>query len=86
MRAKLQGPEFFRILSDASSFCLLKLLESVLNNKKSRSIGHVNNIPTMQFFSGISIKTCMLSTELVMLSLTESVWEFQNNALWDTHH
>ena len=42
---------------------------------------HVNNIPTMQFFTGISRNT---QSKSYMLSLTECVWEFQNNALWDT--
>ena len=45
-------------------------------------IGHVNNIPTMQFFTRISSNTMSKS---YMLSLTESVWDFQNNGLWDTH-
>ena len=34
----------------------------------------------MQFFTGISRNT--QSTH--MLLLTECIWEFQNNALWDT--
>ena len=46
-----------------------------------RTIAHVNNIPTMQFFTGISRNTQSKSD---MLSLTECVWEFRNNALWDT--
>ena len=45
-------------------------------------IGHVNKIPTMQFFSGISRNA---QSKLYMLSLTECVGDFQNNALWDTH-
>ena len=45
-------------------------------------IGHVNNIPTMHFFTGISRNT---QSKSYMLSLTECVWDFQNNALWDTH-
>ena len=45
-------------------------------------IGHVNNIPTMQFFTGISRNTQSKSS---MLSVTECVWDFQNNASWDTH-
>ena len=36
----------------------------------------------MQFFTGISRNT---QSKLWMLSLTECVWDFQNNALWDTH-
>ena len=47
---------------------------------KIHPLGRVNNIPTMQFFTGISRNT--QSTH--MLSMTECVWEFQNNALWDT--
>ena len=45
-------------------------------------IGHVNNIPTMQFFPGISRNS---QSKSQMLSLTECVWDIQNNALWDTH-
>ena len=45
-------------------------------------IGHVNNIPTMQFFTEISRNT--QSKSYNMLSFTECVWDFQNNALWDT--
>ena len=40
-------------------------------------IGHVHNIPTMQFFIGISRNT---RSEYYMLLLTECVWEFRNNA------
>ena len=42
-------------------------------------IGHVDNIPTMQFFTGISRNTQFKSYKL---SLTECVLEFQRNALW----
>ena len=45
-------------------------------------IGQVNNIPAMQFLSRISRNT---QSKSYMLSLTECVWDFQNNALWDTH-
>ena len=45
-------------------------------------IGRVNNIPTKQFLIGISKNT---QPKSYMLSLTECVWEFLNNALWDTH-
>ena len=45
-------------------------------------MGHVNNIPTMQLFIGISRNT---QSKSYMLSLTGCVWDFQNNALWDTH-
>ena len=44
-------------------------------------IGHVNNIPIMQFFTGITRNT---QPKSYMLSLTECVWDFQNNALWET--
>ena len=44
--------------------------------------GHVNSIPTIQFFTGISRNT---QSKLYMLSLTECAWDFQNNALWDSH-
>ena len=44
--------------------------------------GHVNNIPTMQFLTGISRN---IQSKLYMLSLTECNWDSQNNALWDTH-
>ena len=45
-------------------------------------IGHVHNIPTMQFSTGISRNT---QSKTYMLSLTECVWDFRNDALWDTH-
>ena len=45
-------------------------------------IGHVNNIPTIQFFAKISRNT---QSKSFMLSLTGCIWDFQNNALWDTH-
>ena len=43
-------------------------------------IGCVYNIPTMQFLTGISRNT---QSKSYMLSFTEFVWDFQNNALWD---
>ena len=43
--------------------------------------GACYNIPTMQFFTGISRNTQSKSS---MLSLTECVWNFQNDAFWDT--
>mgnify|MGYP001795320705 CR=1 FL=1 len=52
------------------------------NYRLDKTIGHVNNIPTMHFFRGISRNT---QSKLYMLSLTECVWDFQHNALWDTH-
>ena len=39
--------------------------------KSQFSRGHVNNIPTLRFFH--------------WLSVTEYVWDYQNNALRDTH-
>ena len=36
-------------------------------------LGHVNNIPTMQFFTAISRNT---SSKSLMLSLTEGIWDF----------
>ena len=47
------------------------------------SNGHVNCIPTIQLFTGISRIT--KSKSYFMLSLTECVWKFQKNATWDTH-
>ena len=43
-------------------------------------IGYVNNIPTMQFLTGIPQTTLSKS---YMISLTESAWESENTALWD---
>ena len=50
--------------------------------KNCSQMGHVDNIPTMQFFTEISRNTQSIS---YMLSLNVSVWDFQDNALWDTH-
>ena len=50
--------------------------------KKTLVIGHVNSIPMLQFFTRISRNT---QSNSYMLSLTECVREFRNNALWDTH-
>ena len=46
------------------------------------SIGHAKNIHAMQFFFGISKNT---QSKSYTLSSTECVWDFLNNALWDTH-
>ena len=46
-------------------------------------IKHVNNVSPNANFTGISEKYSIRI--LFMLSMTECVWEFQNNALWDTH-
>ena len=43
---------------------------------------HVHNIPTMHLFSGIFRNT---KSKSFMLWLTECVWKFHNNVLWDTH-
>ena len=48
-------------------------------DNNNRGIGHVN---VMQFFTGISRYT---QSKSYMLSLTECVWESQNNALWDNN-
>ena len=56
------------------------LLEAAL--QKPQAVGHVNNIPTMQFLIGIFRIT---QSKLYILSLIECVWDFQNNALRDTH-
>ena len=45
-------------------------------------IGHVNNIPTMQIFTGISTNTQSKSDMLSFM--TECFWEFRNIELWDT--
>ena len=45
-------------------------------------IGHDNNIPTMQVFTGISKNT---QSKSYMQTLTECLLEFQNYALRDTH-
>ena len=47
----------------------------------ANSMGHANNIPTMQFFTGISKNT---QSKSYMLPLTECVRDFRNIALWDT--
>ena len=45
-------------------------------------IGRVNNIPTRQFFTGVTRNT---PSKSYMLSLAECVWDFQNSELWNTH-
>ena len=47
-------------------------------------IGHVNNIPTMQFFDPWNFQKYS-KLHVYMLSLIECVWDDQNDALWDTH-
>ena len=43
----------------------------------SDQLGHINNIPIMQFLTGTSSNT---QSKSYTLSLTECVWEFRNNA------
>ena len=45
--------------------------------------GHVYNISLMQFSTDISRIT---HSKSYMLSLTESIWKFRNDELWDTHY
>ena len=51
-------------------------------------LGHANNIPTMQSFTGIfrdtQSKSYMLKRQTAK-SLTECVWEFRNDGLCGTH-
>ena len=63
--------------------CKKGCMDIIINSKAMRSIGHVNNIPTKQFFTGISRNT--QSKFYNTLSLPECVWDFRNKALWDTH-
>ena len=46
------------------------------------TIEHVNTIPTMQFFHWNFKKYSVKIICAYVLSLTECVWNFQNNALW----
>ena len=48
--------------------------------KNGIRIGHVNNLPTMPLFTGISRNS---QSKSYMLSLTECVRDFQSNELWD---
>ena len=57
------------------------LWDTILHAQRS-TIGHANNIPTMQLFTGISRN---IQSKSYTLSLTECVREFRNHALWDTH-
>ena len=68
---------YFTLYSSLVTRTFVKFTRQIL-----QTIGHVNNIPTMQNFTGISRNT---RSKSYVLSLTECVWEFQNNALWDTH-
>ena len=63
--------------------CIFRLNSLVGRYTTSIQItGYVNNIPTMQFFTGKSINT---QSKSYRPSLSECVWEFRNTALWDTH-
>ena len=62
--------DFYIILYWSDQFLLLVI------------IGHFNNIPTMQFFTGVYKNTWSKS---YMLSWIDWVWDFQNNVLWVTH-
>ena len=53
---------------------------SIIGNSVKNCI--VNTIPTMQCSIVISRNT---QSKSYMLSLSECVWEFRNNGLWDTH-
>ena len=66
---------------DAGSVCLCGPLKTI--NIGMDANGHVNNIPSMQFFTGIFVNT---QSKSYILSLTVCVWDFQNNALWETHY
>ena len=59
-----------------------ELNASVWTCQEHVSMGHVNNIPSMHFFTGISSNAPSKSH---MLPLTECVWDFQTDALRDTH-
>ena len=52
-----------------------------MTGNKHPTIGHGNNIPEMQFFTGISRNS---QSKSYKLSLTECALNFKNNALWDT--
>ena len=69
------------VWSNLKGIFLKAEVQDLIIGSRSR-IGHVNNIPTMQLFTGIPRNT---QSKCYMLSLTECVWEFRNNALWDTH-
>ena len=45
-------------------------------------MGHVNNIPTLQ--SLLDFPEILSQNHI--LSVTECVWDFQTNALWDTRY
>ena len=75
-RLEFLGPMIYTMFSNLCSRHGYSLSQNI------SQIRHVDNIPTMQFFSGISRNT---QSKSYMLSLTECVRDFQNNALWDTH-
>ena len=53
----------------------------ICNKERYSVIWHVNNIPTMRFFTGIPRNA---QSKSYMQSLTECAWDFQNNELSDT--
>ena len=61
--------------------CIISGADMSTPNVITQVIGHVNNNPTMQLITGITRNT---QSKSYTLSLTECVWEFRNNALWDT--
>ena len=52
----------------------------LIKQPKAERIGHVNNIPTMQFFTGVSKNTQSKSYIYIIIDLVSR--EFRNNALW----
>ena len=70
----------FLFLLDRSSL----FVSASLSEPSFFPIGHVNNIPTVQFFTEISRNTLPESYRLGY-QFTEFVWDFHNGALWDTH-
>ena len=65
-----------KIMSTQKQFAILTLVCTKI------LIGYVKKVPSMQSFSEISRNT---QPKSYTVSLTEYPWEFQNNALWDTH-
>ena len=62
------------------SYCVVSL-----NNKEIHKF--ITVIPTKFLQRNFSLELSeTFSQNSYMLSLTECVWEFRNNALWDTHH
>ena len=57
------------------------LIITITDRKNVLSISHINNIPTMHFHWNFQKK----QSKSYMPLLTECVWDFQNNALWDIY-